>query len=413
MKKLNTICFLLFSLYTLYGQNTKEKEIVIGRIDSINSNILNEQRKIWVYVPDGNTNEIFENKKEKYPVVYLLDGDTHFYSVVGMIRQLSSSNGNTICPKMIVVGIPNTNRTRDLTPTKGVVNPPFVNESMVSNSGGGKNFSSFIEKELKPYINSKYPTNPYSMFVGHSFGGLTVMNTLIEKPELFDSYISIDPSMWWNNKRLLNKIRQTKIDEKYKNKSLFLGIANTMGKGMDTIRVKKDTTFATRHIRSILELNEVLNNKKSKQLFFKSNYYKNDDHKSVPLIAEYDALRFIFSFYHLKFDLKDYEKSTILEEIKSHYNLVSEKFGSKITPEEGYINGLGYYYMSLKQFEKAEAFFKLNVNNYPKSFNVYDSIGDLYLAMENKKQAIKNFRKSVSLNKDSISKSKLEQLLNK
>ena len=91
------------------GQHNND--IVIGKIDSINSNILDEQRKIWIYSPDGGIDGLFE--KQKHPVVYLLDGNAHFYSVVGITRQLSAMNGNTIMPKMIVVGIPNINRTRD------------------------------------------------------------------------------------------------------------------------------------------------------------------------------------------------------------------------------------------------------------------------------------------------------------
>ncbi|MCK4562790.1 MAG: alpha/beta hydrolase, partial [Flavobacteriaceae bacterium] len=297
MKKLHLVYFLCLCLFTVNGQNNND--IIIGKIDSINSKILNEQRKIWIHFPEDNSNGIFE--KKKYPVVYLLDGATHFYSVVGMIQQLSP----TICPKMIVVGIPNTNRTRDLTPTKVKPEPPMVNKTRADNSGGGENFMSFIEQELIPYIDSNYPTDSYRMFIGHSFGGLTVMNTLIEKPNLFNSYVAIDPSMWWDNKKLLNKIKQTPLDKKYSNKTLYLGIANTMSKYMDTLSVQKDTTIATRHIRAILELNTHLNNDSQKKISFKGKYYEEDDHGSVPLISEYDAFRFIFDFYRFKMEPQD------------------------------------------------------------------------------------------------------------
>ncbi|MFZ1558618.1 MAG: alpha/beta hydrolase-fold protein, partial [Saprospiraceae bacterium] len=110
----NLILFLTFYLpatFTFSQGKVDKENIVIGKIDSIQSNILGENRKIWVHVPDGGA-----NSKESFPVVYVLDGDGHFSSVVGMIQQLSTINGNTMCPKMIVVGIPNTDRTRDLTP---------------------------------------------------------------------------------------------------------------------------------------------------------------------------------------------------------------------------------------------------------------------------------------------------------
>lgn len=408
MKKSYLLYFFLFIFHCANGQHSND--IIIGKIDTIDSKILNEERKIWVYVPEGNSDGLFS--KKTYPVVYLLDGDAHFYSVVGMIQQLSSVNGNTICPKMIVVGIPNTNRTRDLTPTKGNFGDPYVDSTMIAQSGGGDHFLSFIEKELIPQIEAKYPTEPYRMLIGHSFGGLTVMNTFLHQPDLFDSYVSIDPSMWWDNQRLLNEVKRTTFDQKYSGKSLFLAIANTMKEGMDISSVQKDTTLSTKHIRSILELNTVLSKDSQKQLSFKGKYYANDDHGSVPLIAEYDALRFIFDFYRLKIDDQDYFNSErdFSAKIVKHYKRLSEAFRREIKPDEQFINGFGYQFLSMQQFKKAGQFFQLNVANYPESYNVYDSLGDWYKATGNKEKAIENYQKSVSLNKDSSSKIKLEEL---
>lgn len=404
MKTLHTFYFLLFIFFTVSAQQSND--ITIGKIDSISSTILNEQRKIWLHIPDEGG-----SAKKKYPVVYLLDGDFHFYAVVGMIHHLSALN---ICPKMIVVGIPNTNRTRDLTPTKGKFDPPFADSTTVANSGGGKNFISFIEKELIPYIDSNYPTDSYRMFVGHSFGGLTVMNTLIEKPELFNSYVAIDPSMWWDNNKLLNKIKETQLDGKYRNKKLFLAIANTMREGMDTLNVQKDTTRMTKSIRANLDLNTLLKKDTQKHLLYKGKYYEKEDHGSVPLVAEYDALRFIFDFFQLKLDIQDdflNRDSDILAKVENHYLRLSKEFGRAYKPDEAFINELGYLFMiRLKQFDRAEQFFKLNVKNYPESFNAYDSLGDLYSTIGKKEKAIENYNKSISLNKDSSSKEKLKEL---
>ncbi|WP_342663098.1 alpha/beta hydrolase-fold protein [Psychroserpens burtonensis] len=84
---------------------------------------------------------------------------------------------------------------------------------------------------MLPYIDKTYPTEPYKMSIGHSFGGLFVMDALLEKPELFNSYISIHPSMCWDNKTLFTTYKNTDLaDNKYKNKFLYLGIANTLKK---------------------------------------------------------------------------------------------------------------------------------------------------------------------------------------
>src|SRR6185312_12203256 len=145
MKKVLLFILLLTGL-SAYAQ--KDNRIVIGSIDTIYSKILNEKRAVRVHVPEG-------DKNQKYPVLYIFDGEDHFQSAVAMSEQMSG-----LIPPMIVVGIDNMGhsfRECDLTPTK--VNPSaIVNAGDARLSGGGDNFFSFIEKELMPYIDSKYPT---------------------------------------------------------------------------------------------------------------------------------------------------------------------------------------------------------------------------------------------------------------
>jgi len=395
----------------MYAQ--PNSKIILGNIDSIQSKILNEQRKIWVYVPDEDQSGTYA--KQKYPVVYLLDGDAHFYSVVGMIQQLSSVNGNTICPKMIVVGIPNTDRTRDLTPTHVDADPPYMDSASSKTSGGGEHFISFIEKELMPHIDSLYPTAPYRMLIGHSFGGLTAMNTFIHHTKLFNSYVVIDPSMWWDGLKLLKEAKQDLAAKKYDGVSLFLGIANTMDDGMDTMKVKKDTSSNSKHIRSILALSNYLSSNKQNGLKFKYKYYNDDNHGSVPLITEYDALHFIFDFYNLKLNFKDFfdPKKRLDTMIDNHYKYVSQKFGYTVNAPEDFVNGMGYQFLNLKQYDKAEGFFKMNVANYPGSYNVYDSMGDFYDAKGDKAKAIENYKKALTIKDAPETKQKLEKLLKK
>jgi predicted alpha/beta superfamily hydrolase len=228
-----------------YGQ--ADNKISIGEVVSIQSAVLNENRKIWIYVPPSARSTTYA--KRQYPVVYLLDGDGHFSSVVGMIQQLSTVNGNMISPEMIVVGIPNTNRTRDLTPTHVDADPMIKDVNFLKTSGGGEKFISFIEKELMPYVDSKYPTAPYRMLIGHSLGGLTVMQAFVHHTGLFNSYVCIDPSMWWDNQSLLRETKKVLAEKQFTGKSMYLGIANTMEPGMDLKNVQNDKSDDTRHIR--------------------------------------------------------------------------------------------------------------------------------------------------------------------
>src|SRR6185503_1632772 len=97
--------FILASYAMLASNAQTDNKIVIGKVDSVYSTILKEKRKVWVYTPNMDNGAQAHNPR--YPVVYLLDGEGHLQSVVGMIQQLSQLNGNTNFPEMLVVGIPN------------------------------------------------------------------------------------------------------------------------------------------------------------------------------------------------------------------------------------------------------------------------------------------------------------------
>lgn len=407
MKK--TLLFLAFYLLInlAFAQGKVENQnIVIGKIDSVQSKILGENRKVWVHVPDESA-----NSKERYPVVYVLDGNGHFSSVVGMIQQLSTG-GNNNCPKMIVVAIPNTDRTRDLTPTHMDADLPFMDSTSSKTSGGGENFIAFVEKELMPHIEAKYPTAPYKMFIGHSFGGLAVMQTFVHHTDLFNAYICIDPSMWWDKQKLLKQTQKALAERKFEGKSFYLGIANTMEEGMDIKKVQKDTSADSRHIRSILKLQAAFEKNKQNGLKYRGKYYPNDTHGSVPFITEYDALRFFFDFFPLKLDMKDFTDSTgtLATKYRNHFANLSQKMGYQIKPDEAEINYIGYDFLGRKMYKTAASLFKLNVNNYPESFNVYDSYGDYFVAIGDKANAIIQFKKALALKENEGSRKKLTEL---
>jgi hypothetical protein len=410
MKKHLLLC--LFVGISLCAGAQNDNQLVIGTIDSLHSDILKETRKVWVYVPDSGPDGIYS--RQRYPVVYLLDGDAHFTSVVGMIEQMSSVNGNDLCPKMIVVGIPNTDRMRDLSPTH-VDSSPFLNPAQAKTTGGGEAFLSFIEKELMPYVESKYPTAPYRMLIGHSLGGLLAVHTFLHHTDLFNAYVAIDPSMWWDDRKLLKEAQKDVVVRKFPKTALYMGIANTMESGMDIRSVVRDTSNETEHIRSILTLDKLLNNNKQNKLKYRSKYYGNDTHNSAPLITEYDALRFIFDYYPMKLRWKDYEDTTgvVAEKIEKACALRSEKMGYAIKPPEDLYNSLGYQALGNKHFALAEHYFKQNTEYYPESFNVYDSYGDYFLAKEDKANAIVQFQKSLAIKETPATRQKLKSLQKK
>lgn len=409
--KIKSVFLYFFIMIAGFGFAQSKTKIEIGTIDSISSKILNEKRKIWIHLPKSAQNKGFA--KQKYPVVYLLDAEGHFSSVVGIIEELSEVNGNTNCPEMIVVGITNTNRNRDLTPTHSEIDLPFVPKQLSEQSGGGEKFVEFLEKELIPYVDSKYPTSPYKTLIGHSFGGLTTLNILTNHTHLFNSYVAIDPSMWWDHQRFLAETTKKLTGKNLSNISLFMAAANTMDDSMNIVKVRKDTTVFTRHIRSILDLNDFFNKNKNSHLNYGYQYYKDDSHGSVPLIATYDAIRFIFQFNQLKLSIPDqinFNKA-VFTKIEKHFDNVSQHLGYKVNVPENLVNAYGYQSLGKKDMDLAGYLFQLNVVNYPQSPNVYDSLGDFYEANGDKKNAIANYEKVLSLDKDfPETKTKLNKL---
>jgi uncharacterized protein len=388
-------------LFSFCAKAQENNPFTIGFEKSSPSKILGEQRKVWVHIPNSNGGN--ENTgKGRYPVIYLLDGDANFNNIVSTTEFMSSAG---LCPPMIVVGVLHPARITDLTFGTDKETPGVV--------GRGEKFMLYVEKELMPYIESNYPTTSYKIFIGHSVGGLTVVNTLIHHPHLFNAYVSLDGALWWNNQQIVKEAKIALANTNYKGKTLFMALANRMERGMDTIEVQKDTTEGTELIRSNLVFIAAIFKTKINQLRFKHVFYENDDHSSVRLIGEYDALRFIFDYYKLKIynselDNPDFKLDSLLV---THYNKVSEQIGYLIKPDESQVNNLAYRMLYQKQFIKAEALFKLNITNYPETANCYDGLGDLYLAKGDKAKAIENFKKTLLLKAIPETKQKLEILL--
>jgi len=408
---MKSILFFISILLSITTHAQINNTIVIGKADAVYSSILKENRKVWVHVPDTiSPDGIFA--KQHYPVVYLLDGDEmNFATVASMIQQAGGGGGNISFPQMIVVGIPNTDRTRDLTPTH-VSSAPMLDSMSAAHSGGGENFISFIQNELIPHIDSIYPTAPYRLLIGHSFGGLLAIHTLVNHTGLFNSYVAIDPSMFWDNQKLLKQTKEVLEKNNFEGRSLFLAVANTMAKGMDTLQVQKDNDMMSLHIRSILQLGHSLDANKNNKLSLNWKYYPDYDHGSVPLIAEYDAMRSIFSFYNFNFPFGEFFNPSFKGDtlLAAHYKTLSRQMGYKISPPEQLINALGYQLKGSKQFDRATYFFKMNIDNYPGSFNAYDSMGDLYDAMGDKEKAVVYYSKALTLRDFPDTRKKLEKL---
>jgi predicted alpha/beta superfamily hydrolase len=401
MKRIFFLSFFFLTIFSAAGQS--QSKFNLGFADNVRSDILKEQRQLLIYTPyQGKKTRA--GTKEVYPVLYVLDGETNFRSVAITVERLADMG---LCPPMIVVGIPNTDRSRDLTPTS-VAN----NTDGVKNSGGGERFLSFIEKELIPHIDSNYLTAPYKLLMGHSLGGLMVIQNMVHHKELFNGYIAIEPSIWWDNHKVLNEAVTVIEKENYAHKTLFLALANHGERGMDTITVQTDTSALTELTRYNLQLIHQINRHPENKLRFKAAYYGNDSHGTVPLIAAYDAMRFIFDYYVFP-RYSDYQitNPNLAAVITAHYHKITEELGYRVLPDVSLVNNLGYYALRSKQYKVAGELFALNVGNYPDDANLQDSYGDYYLAKGDKKNAMIWFKKALAIAEIPETRVKLNLLL--
>lgn len=195
----------------------KDSAIAFGVQVELDSEVLEETRTLNIYLPPG-----YEQESEKrYPVIYLLDGgiDEDYHHQTGLVQFLVMYQ---LMPESIVVGIANTDRKRDMThPTSDE-----EEKQAIPTSGGSANFLNFIETELQPYINDNYRTGDERTLIGQSLGALLATEALIEKPELFDNYVIVSPSLYWSNKELVNRFAEFLKSHLELDKKIFLAIGD-------------------------------------------------------------------------------------------------------------------------------------------------------------------------------------------
>ncbi|MEY4728513.1 MAG: hypothetical protein RLZZ390_1037 [Bacteroidota bacterium] len=356
---------LLVSFSILFG--TAHAQIAVGVRDSVYSKILGEQRQLMIYMPKEATAN--KDTNMRYPVMYVLDGNTHFLSVAGMVDQLSDQAGNAVLPKMIVVCILNTNRTRDLTPYP-VKASGFLPEEMAKETGGGDQFAKCIKEEVFPYIASHYPVTAYRALVGHSFGGIFALNVLAKHSDMFEDYIVIDPSTWYDQRKFAKGVLDSLAKRDYRGKSLFVAIANTNNQP-DTNKVKMMKTDFSEHEKSIIDFCNKAKTINKSGMAFKHVYYPSDDHGSVPMIATYDGLRNIFKPYRFSFDVLYDPDFNPITEIPAHYAKLSKKVKHTMQPASELFELCDLYYTVNKNEKRKEEVRNLYKQFYPEKAKAF------------------------------------------
>lgn len=338
------------------AQELDVRPITVGYVTKIYSKVLGEERPILIDFPIG-----YNLTQSRYPVLIITDGVAHFHHATASADFLSTAGR---IPQMIVVGIPNIDRGRDLTPT-------HIEEQ--ATSGGGDAFLKFIEEELIPHIDQHYRTQPYRVFFGHSLGGMLAVHALMTHPDLFDACIAASPYLEYDNERVIDEAGEILESKPDLGNSLFLSVGDEPD-----------------YLAPLKRLTGLLEESGDTGLRWEYVVLEDDNHMSTPLKSIYQGLEMIFADWRLPDDLADGDLSSI----EAHYEKLSDKLGYEILIPEGLLNQIGYLLLAEEKYDDAIAAFELNIASYPESANVYDSLGETYETMKEWSLAKVNYEKA-------------------
>ena len=366
------LSILVFSWMGTLAQSNNARD---SQTIAIDSKILGEKRKIRIQLPSG------MNQYDAYPVLYLLDGEVFSTMVGGQVQYLSEAY--KIIPNMIIVGIENRDRMKDLTPTHTDKGPDGNTDtsarSPFHNSGGGEKFLQFIQTEVMPLVETRYKTAPFRMLAGHSLGGLMAIYCLLQHPEMFNAYIAISPSLQWDDQSLLKSVGARLTNKKLENKFLFYSDANEDA-GFHQNQVTLDSIF-----------------QKAKAPFtYKRSFYPEETHISEPVKAFYDGIRFIYPSWHMPFNSSAFRKTLNNKIIREHYAQLTRAYHYDVFPLHDEVVAIARFLRNdTARTRDAIELLQSNLVHYPTSPVLLETLGDTYLKAGDKKAAKENFSKAL------------------
>ena len=357
----------------------QDSAITLWTREVLNSAKLNEQRTIYVATPEG-----YRTGTNRYPVLVILDADDRpqFNLAIANVAFLASRGA---IPSLIVVGITNgKDRTHDMTPVTGAAHAKDF-----PTAGGAAAFADFIVEEVLPLVRAKYRTMPTTVLAGHSFGGLVALEVAAKKPRVFSGVIAMSPSLWWDDSSGVVAYSDA-IAKASKGERLFVTSGGLEGNS------DRLTQHFSRRLDSL----------KPALTAFGHQRYPEDSHGMTPAPSLVDGLRFVFepiSVAKLPVSMLGPGTDSAMAmnafvESRRLYAMGARSLGLDERYPEAETNQLGYGALqNLKKPALAVWVFRQNVDAYPESANVYDSLGDGLVAMGDTTAAIAQFRRAVDI----------------
>jgi predicted alpha/beta superfamily hydrolase len=354
--------------------------VTIGTTRVIQSQVLKEQRKLYISLPESYAQS---HSYRRYPVLYVRDGGKFFQSFAGAVQHLTS-DATPHAPEMIMVAIVENDRVRDSSPTHSLQGFTRKPDEGYASSGGGENFRRFLAQELVPYIDKEFSTSSLRIYCGYSFTGLGVIDELLNENTVFDALLMIDPSWWWDDYVMERRATAALPGRKFNGAQLFIAASGEAYPEKYFIKA-----------RDISSLSDVLRRTKPVGLGWIFERYSDESHHSMALRALYDGLTYFFRGYQPSLQ----ELYNDPEKLKSRYQALSARLGERVALSEDLLTFFGEQFLStFKETEHALHFFEMAADAYPGSSGVWAGLGAAYAAKGDNAQAAKMCEKSLSLN---------------
>ena len=354
--------------------------ITIGTRRVVESRVLKEDRKVSIYLPESYAQG---RDYHRYPVLYVRDGGKFFHSFSGAVQHLAS-DATPHVPEMIVVAIVETDRVRDSSSTHSLQGFTGKTDEGFKSSGGGQNFLRFLEQELVPYIDREFRTSSYRIYCGYSFTGLSVIEEFLDEDTIFDAFLMLDPSWWWDDYSMEKRAGAVLTGRKFNRVQVFMAATGEAYPEKYFIKA-----------RDISSLAEILRRANPAGLEWKFERYSDESHHSMALRALYDGLTYFFRGYKPSLHELYIEPG----KLRSRYETISARLGEQLSLREDLLTFFGEQFLrDFKEPEKAISYFEMATDAYPKSWEAWNALGEAYMAKGDTRRASSMYERSLQLN---------------
>ena len=316
----------------------------------IKSQLLPQSRELIVYLPAD-----YAQSKQRYPVLYITDGDIQGAHTAGTVDYLSKFD---LIPAMIVVGIvtPRQQRVEELTLAQTTTKPQKL--------AGADLVLAHLEQEIIPAIKSRYRTSDYQALAGTSHGGQFAVNAAIKRPGLFNGVIAISPSLYWNNNQVID-LAAAALKTQGITGRLFLSIAN-------------EEPLMTNAFQQLVDLT---NQYPTAKLQVLAKTFSDESHDSTTLVGQYHGLKHLFANWAIPNTPQN------LTDLQAVFNARSQVLGQKLQIPEDKANGYAQWLQYLNRQDEVLELLLWNRNNYPQSLLAHSSLIKAYLQFNLKDKA--------------------------